>query len=59
MFVHAKLCVHKTMTVAINLHCLIYNFPYIFCYQVTLKNISPGCAQRKGLLTLTEYRQVD
>ena len=52
-FVHAKLHVHKTVTVGANLH-LIYNlliaivFPYIFCNQLTLKNISRRYAQHKG-----------
>ena len=56
---------HKTVTVGTNLHRLIYNlliaivfFPYIFCYQLTLKNISQGDAQHKGLVVLTEYQHV-
>ena len=53
-FVHAKLCVHKTVTVGATLYCLIYNllitiaFPCIFCYQLILKNISRRYAQHKG-----------
>ena len=51
---HAKLRVDKAVTVGGNLHDLIYNlliaivFPHIFCYQLTLKNISRGYAQHKG-----------
>ena len=55
---------HNTVTVSTNLHCLIYNcanchfFPYIFWYQLTLKNISWGYTQHKGFSPLTEYQQV-
>ena len=44
MFMHAKLCVHKTVTVGANLHHLILQFanchcfPYKFWYQLTLIN---------------------
>ena len=53
---HTKLGVHKTVMVGTNLHCLIYNlliaiiFPYIFCYQLTLKTISQTYAQHKGFI---------
>ena len=55
---HAKLRVHKTVTVGANLHCLIYNlliaivFPYIFRYQ-SVEDI----LNTKSLVALTEYQQ--
>ena len=50
--VHVKLHVHKTVTVGANLKFNLqftnwYSFPYIFCYHLTLKNISLGHAQQK------------
>ena len=48
------------MTVGANLHRLIYNllivivFPYIFCDQLTLKNIH----NTRGFVALTEWQQV-
>ena len=63
-FVHAKLCVHKTVTVGTSLHHLIYNLLIdmvflIFCHYLTLKNTRRGYAQDKGcLVALTEYQQV-
>ena len=59
---HVKLREHKTVTVGANLYRLLYNlligivFPYIFCYQLTLKNFSRGFAQQKSLVALTEHQ---
>ena len=52
-FVHAKLCVHKAVTVGTSLHHLIYNLLIdmvflIFCHYLTLKNTRRGYAQDKG-----------
>ena len=51
-FTYAKLCVHKTVIVAATSFDLQFadcpRFPYIFCYQLTLKNISWGYVQHKG-----------
>ena len=61
---HEKLRVHEAVMVGANLHRLIYNlliaivFFYEFCYQLTLKNVSRGYAQHKGLVVLIEYQQV-
>ena len=49
---HAKLRVHKTVTVGASLHRLIYDvltdivFP-IFCHHLNLKNISQAYDQHK------------
>ena len=54
-FVHAKLCVHKTVTMGASLHRLIYDvltdivFP-IFCHYLTLKNTSQAYTQHKGFI---------
>ena len=52
---HAKLRVHKTVTVGASLHRLIYDvltdivFP-IFCHYLTLKNTSQAYTQHKGFI---------
>ena len=44
-----KLCVHKTVNTMFNFKCANWRrFPYIFCYQLTLKNIKRGFTQQKG-----------
>ena len=62
---HAGLCVHKTVMVGTNFTLLnlqfanCHHFPYIFCYQLTLKYVSQRyMLNTKGLVTLTEYQQV-
>ena len=62
-FVHAKLCVHKTVTVGTSLHHLIYNLLIdmvflIFCHYLTLKNTRRGYAQDKGFSRFNWYQQV-
>ena len=59
---HAKLRVHKTVTVGANLHRLIYNlliaivFSYTFCYQ----SISAeDMLNKMDLVALTGYQQVN
>ena len=56
MIMHIKLHVHehKAVIVGANLKSnylqftnFYYSFPCIFCYQLTLKNISRGYAQQK------------
>ena len=53
------------MTASANLHCSIYNlliaivFPYVFYYQLTLKNISiEDMLNTKGLVASTDYQQM-
>ena len=68
-FVHAKLHVHKTVMVDANLHHLqfanchrfiVSSFvTHIFCFQLTLKISVEDMLNTKGLVTLTEYQQVN
>ena len=53
-FVHTKLHVHKTVTVGVNLHHLIYNLliAIVFSVHILLS------VNSKGLVNLTEYQQV-
>ena len=58
---HAKLRVHKTVTVGANLHRLIYNlliaivFPYTFCNQsISVEDM----LNKMDLVALTGYQQV-
>ena len=63
-FVHAKLCVHKTVTMGASLHRLIYDvltdivFP-VFCHHLTLKKILvKHMLTTKDLGALTEHQLV-
>ena len=53
---HAKLCIHETVMVGANLHCLIYNLliAIVFSLHILLKDM----LNTKGLAVLTEYQQV-
>ena len=47
--VHAKLCIHKAVTVYANLHGLIYNVPInIVSLHIWPKDIIQRYAQHKG-----------
>ena len=61
---HAKLRVHETVAVGVNLHRLIYNlviviiFPLHILLSVNSKTSIEDMLNTKGLVALTEYQQV-
>ena len=60
---HTKLCVHKTVAVRANLHCLIYDLLIVMGFSLHIlpsgisKKISgKDMLNTKGLVALTEYQ---